>query len=250
VLRLSRWCLVVATAVAVACALVLGAEARAAALGPQLAAPLGAPDDAPAGPPPAEGGAAASVVWLGDSTAAGVGASGPRGTLPEQVATLLAQPVRLTVLARSGARVSDILRTQLPQVGRLRPTEVFISVGANDATHLTWRSRFRRDYGRLVAGLPSSVVRVVLLGVPDMGAPPRLAQPLRSVAGWRGRALATDVRNLARRRHAIFVDIAAVTGPTFRRQPGRYFASDRYHPNDPGYGLWATAVAAAVRNAP
>jgi lysophospholipase L1-like esterase len=186
-------------------------------------------------------------VWLGDSTAAGVGAS-PPGTLPFQVASQLAEPVRLTVLARSGARVADVVKTQLPQLAHLYPTEVFVSVGANDATHLTWRSRFRRDYGRLLAGLPPSVTRVVLLGVPDMGAPTRLAQPLRTVAGWRGRELATDIRNLARRfPRAVYVDIAGATGGSFRRQPGRYFASDHYHPDDAGYHLWAMAVAAALQ---
>ena len=67
------------------------------------------------------------------------------------------------------------------------------------------------------------------------------------MAGWRGRSLATDVRNLARRHHAIYVDIAAGTGPAFRAQPGRYFASDHFHPSDAGYHLWATVTAAAVR---
>jgi lysophospholipase L1-like esterase len=135
-------------------------------------------------------------------------------------------------------------------VGRLQPTEVFISVGANDATHLTGRSRFRRDYERVLAGLPATVSLVVLLGIPDLGGPPRLPQPLRALAGLRGRQLATDIGDLARRHHALYVDIAGGTGPTFRRQPRRYFASDRYHPSDAGYHLWATVVVVAVEADP
>jgi lysophospholipase L1-like esterase len=226
--------------------LVLGAEAWLATRGPKPADPPVTPEDTLAGPPPSAGVPVATVVWLGDSTAAGVGASALADTLPAQVAAQLGQPIRLTDLARSGARVADVLRLQLPEVAQLHPTEVFISVGANDATHLTSRSQFRRDYGRLLAGLPASVVRVVMLGVPDMGSPPRLAQPLRAVAGWRGRELATDVRHLARRRHAIFVNIAGGAGPAFRRDPGRYFAADHYHPDDAGYRLWAEVVAAAL----
>jgi lysophospholipase L1-like esterase len=227
----------------------LGGEAWWAARGAKTADPPILPEDATAGPPPRSGALAARVVWLGDSTAAGVGASGPEAILPEQVARQLAQPMRLNVLARSGARVADVLRLQLPEVARLQPAEVFISIGANDATHLTSRSRFRGDYERVLAGLPASVVRVVLLGVPDLGGAPRLPEPLRAVAGWRGRVLATDIRNLARRHHAVYVDIAMGTGPAFRRQPRRYFAADRYHPNDAGYQLWATVAAAAVRAA-
>ena len=245
-----RWAVTVAIALgglALAGTLLLGAEAWLAARGPKSADPPLAPQDFPAGPAPvAPAAAVAAVVWLGDSTAAGVGASRLEATLPEQVALIQAQPVRLTILARSGARVSDVLHFQLPQVGRYHPTEVFVSVGANDAVHLTLRSHFRRDYDRLLAGLPASVTRVVLLGVPDMGGSPRFAQPLRAVAGWRGRQFATDVANLARRRRAIFVDIAAGTGPAFRHEPKRYFASDHYHPNDTGYRLWATVTSAAL----
>ncbi len=224
----------------------LAGEVWWAARGPKTLEPPPPPQDSAVGAPEATGVTVATVVWLGDSTAAGVGASAPDTALPEQVAALLAQPERLTVVARSGARVADVLRLQLPQLARLQPTEVFISVGANDATHLTSRPHFRRDYERLMAGLPASVQRVVLLGVPDLGGPPRLPQPLRAVAGWRGRALATDVRNLARRHHAIYVDIAGGTGPAFRAHPRQYFASDRFHPSAAGYHLWARVTAAAV----
>jgi lysophospholipase L1-like esterase len=225
----------------------LAVEVFAAQRGTHLPDPPTGPIDVPAGP---AGQASQLVVWLGDSTAAGVGASRPGSTLPRQVADRLARPVRLTVLARSGARVADVLRRQLPELSRLKPDIVLISVGANDGTHFTWRARFRRDYSRLLAGLPASVRMVVLLGVPDLGAPTRLAQPLRAVAGWRGRALDDDVRHLAARRHAIYVDIAGRTGSAFRDQPGRYFAADHYHPDDAGYGLWADAVVAALGRAP
>jgi lysophospholipase L1-like esterase len=209
-----------------------------AAAGPPLAT------DAAAGPP---GAPVETVVWLGDSTGAGIGATGPAGTLPEQAATAIGQPVRMTVLARSGDRVADVLHHQLPALAAIRPTMVFITVGANDTTHLTPRGAFRRDYEQVLAELPSSVRKVVILGVPDMGAPPRLAQPLRAVAGWRGRSLDTDVRHLAAETpKAVYVDIAGKTGRTFRAHPATYFARDMFHPNDAGYRLWARAVAGAL----
>jgi lysophospholipase L1-like esterase len=43
----------------------------------------------------------------------------------------------------------------------------------------------------------------------------------------------------------VYVDIAGKTGPAFRAHPTTYFARDRFHPNDAGYGLWAKAVAEA-----
>lgn len=185
------------------------------------------------------------LVWLGDSTAAGVGASGPAGALPSQVAegldALGGERMSVAVRAVSGARVADVLADQVPKVAGLAPDLVLVSVGANDTIHLTGRRTFRRTYEDLVRALPAGVP-VVLLGVPDMGAIPRFRQPLRAVAGWRGRRLDAEIRKVAAATGAVYADIAGPTGPLFRRHPGRYFAADDFHPSDAGYGLWADAV--------
>jgi lysophospholipase L1-like esterase len=184
------------------------------------------------------------VVWLGDSTAAGVGASRPDQALPRQVAAATGHPVDLTVLAVSGARVSDVVRHQLPHVPAHVDT-VFVSVGSNDAVHLTRVGDFRRQYEHLLAGLPSGA-RVVLLGVPDLGALPRFAQPLRFLAGVRGGTLDAVIHHLAGHPGRSYVDIAGETGPAFRRDPSGLFAADDYHPDDAGYALWAKAVTSVV----
>ena len=189
------------------------------------------------------------MVWLGDSTAAGVGADGPDGALPRQVAARLGRPVQLTVLARSGSRLGDVVEQQLARAVSLKPDVVVVSVGANDVVHLTSKRRFASQYRRVLD--PLRPTPVVVLGVPDMGAAPRFAQPLRAIAGWRGRALDGVVRDaLDGRSQAHYVDIAGRTGPPMRREPDRYFAIDRYHPNTAGYGLWADAVLDVVRTLP
>jgi lysophospholipase L1-like esterase len=195
-------------------------------------------------------GAPLRVVWLGDSTAAGVGASGVDGALPRQVAAGLGRPVELTVLAVSGDRVRNVVDEQLPKLAALapQPEVVFISVGANDVTHLTGPVEFRRAYRTVLDALPAQAT-VVLLGVPDMGSPTRLLQPLRAIAGVRGSTIDDVVRSVAREHHATYVDIAGRTGPSFRREPGRYFAADGYHPNDDGYRLWKDAVLDALPDA-
>ena len=231
---------VVAVPISVLAVLVL--EAVAARRGPVLERPpldLDGRVGSGAGP-------ALDVVWLGDSTAAGVGASSPRAALVTLVAAGFDRSVELTVLARSGATVADVVNHQLPAVAGLQPDVVFVSVGANDVTHLTSRADFEACYRRLVAGLPGSV-EVVLLGVPDMGAIPRLAQPLRGVAGFRGDQLDDVVRQVTADTGNTYVDIAAETGPPFRRDPERFFAADRFHPSDDGYRRWAEAVLEVVR---
>jgi lysophospholipase L1-like esterase len=151
----------------------------------------------------------------------------------------------MVVLARGGATVADVVEHQLPAVAGLRPDVVFVSVGANDVTHLTSRDDFEGRYRRLVTGLPGSA-EVVVLGVADMGAIPRLAQPLRAVAGFRGDQLDDVVAEVAGDTASTYVDIARETGPPFRADPERFFATDRYHPSDAGYRRWADAVLGAI----
>jgi lysophospholipase L1-like esterase len=192
-------------------------------------------------------GNAPRVVWLGDSTAVGEGASSAAGAVPSQVQDGLGRPdAALTVLAVSGARVAGVLAEQVPHVAGLHPDLVLISVGANDTIHFTGRGAFRHTYEQLVRALPPGVP-VVLLGVPDMGAIARFAQPLRAMAGRRGRNLDAEVRRVAAATGAVYADIAGPTGPAFRRYPGRYFAADDFHPSDAGYGLWADAVGRVLR---
>lgn len=194
-----------------------------------------------------EGGGATPVVWLGDSTAYGIGVTDGNDAVASLVA--VARDERVTNLAVSGATLEEVLDEQLPQVADLDPARVYLSVGANDVTHLTRAPEFRRAYRDLLARLPTEA-EVVVLGVPDMGAPPRLLQPLRAIAGWRGGALRGIVRELAAARpdadRFTYVDIAGGTGPAFRQDPDRYFADDGYHPSAAGYRLWADVVLEAL----
>jgi lysophospholipase L1-like esterase len=246
VIRSTRWFRRAATGVAglaIGVTLLLAAEIQLARMAPRLS-PVDLDLDVD-GPGPL-------MVWVGDSTAAGVGASAAEEALPSQVAAGLGHRVGVRVLAKSGATVADVLSHQVPRVPTLRPDVVLVSVGANDTTHLTARSQFRRDYEALVTRLSggSGGAEIVLLGVPDMGAVPRLAQPLRALAGWRGERLDAEIAAVAAAHQVRYVDIAGSTGRAFRRHPDRYFAADRYHPSDAGYALWTRAVLAVLGDPP
>lgn len=240
--RRTRRLLIGAGAVPVALAAVLGVEVQLARMGTDL------PEAPPFDHDGRIGGAgsdALRMVWLGDSTAAGVGASSADAAIPRSVALALGRPVDLTVRAVSGARVGDVVDDQVRGLAALRPDVVLVSIGANDVVHLTSVGDFRSTYRQLVDAIPGSAL-LVLLGVPDMGAVPRFAQPLRGIAGWRGRRLDEVVRAVAADAKALYVDIAGETGPTMRAEAGRRFAIDRYHPDDDGYALWVDAVVDVV----
>lgn len=249
------WLVAVVGGLVAVAAVVILVEVQWAKNAPNLANEDGFPQDGlvgggPAGPTSAASAAAPlHVVWLGDSTAAGVGASSATEALPRQVAAGLERPVQLTVFAVSGARLSDVIDNQLPKLLALpaeqTPDIVLVSVGANDVTHLTSTNTFRSQYLGLLDRLPKGS-SAILLGVPDMGSSPRFAQPLRWLVGWRANTLDAVVENM-REQGADYVNIADFTGPAFSADPQRYFAADEYHPNDEGYVLWTKTVLPVVK---
>lgn len=192
-----------------------------------------------------------TFVVLGDSTAAGVGAGSPAKAYPSLLARRLAEDghtVRLIALGVSGARVSDVLSDQLPEALRTRPDLVFVGIGANDVTHLTSLDDIRRDTEALLEELEATGATVVIAGPPDMRAPAFLP-PLRSLAGWRGRAVADAIEEVAADNEVAVVELARVTGPLFAEDPDRFHSRDDFHPSAAGYELWADAIYPVLEDA-
>ncbi|QIX26169.1 SGNH/GDSL hydrolase family protein [Nocardioides sp. JQ2195] len=139
-------------------------------------------------------GEALHLVVLGDSVAAGVGIAHHDETLAGRLAVLLSgdRAVRRTVVARSGLTAAGVLHLVESRAADLADADVVVlSVGVNDAKGMHSLRRWRRELDVLLASVTTSApsARVVLLGVPDMGAFVRLPRPLRSVLGLRSRSL-------------------------------------------------------------
>lgn len=224
----------------------LTVEALLARRGP--AVPFTPPSSAPtrlgSGPP-------LEYVVLGDSTAAGQGAPYDRGIALATARHLAAtHRVTLTNLAVSGARMRDVAIDQAPAAARRRPDVALIAAGANDVTGLTGVDSVTRSLEATVRELRAANPRVaiVVTGAADMGSIPRLAQPLRAVAGWRTAQINRAVERLVREHDLVLAPIARATGPAFRRDPS-LFAEDRFHPNARGYATWVPVLVKALDRA-
>jgi lysophospholipase L1-like esterase len=185
-----------------------------------------------------------SFVVLGDSTAAGLGAGSARDAYPTDLARALADRgwrVKLTALGVSGARVHDLLTDQVPLAVAAGPQLVFVGIGANDVTHVTSLDSIRRDTAAIIGRLEATGATVVIAGPPDMRAK-AWYQPLRSLAGWRGRQVADAMAAVARKRGVAVVPLAKEAGPYFGAHPDTAYASDDFHPGPAGYRAWARAI--------
>ncbi len=191
-------------------------------------------------------------VVLGDSTAAGLGAKDASGAYATILAERLARArdvrVELTVLGISGARVSDVLNEQVPQVEDLDPDLIFVGIGANDVTHLTPLGRIEKDMAAIVERLKETGAEVVIAGPPDMRAT-AWHQPLRWLAGIRGEQVASVIEQVGHSHGVGVVELADETGPFFEAEPGLHFSSDEFHPSALGYKRWADAIYPVLQDA-
>lgn len=173
-------------------------------------------------------------VALGDSTAQSIGASKPEngyvGLLALRLRHRTGHPVEVVNLSKSGARISDVLDTQLPALAALgrTPAVLTVGIGGNDIRAYD-RATFAAQTDRLTAALPAGTyvadAPYFMHGRWERDAQ-QAADLLKTSAAKRGlRPVALHEALRAQGSQAMFTQ----------------FAADWFHPNDRGHRVWADA---------
>ncbi|TDB86724.1 SGNH/GDSL hydrolase family protein [Actinomadura sp. KC216] len=190
-----------------------------------------------------------SLVMIGDSTAAGLGVHTPEETPAALLATGLSaiadRPVRLTNVARSGAR-SPSLRGQVDRALQTRPDIAVIMIGANDVTGRIPPADSVRHLADAVERLRAAGSHVVVGTCPDLGSVKPLMPPLRWIARRASRQLAAAQTIAAVERGARSISLGDLLGREFAADPLSMFSEDRYHPSARGYAAASAAVLPSI----
>lgn len=103
-------------------------------------------------------------VALGNSAAQGVGATSPRkgyvGLIAKELEAATGKSVRIVNLSKSGARIRDVLGSQLQKYQALKLNSKHIAtieIGANDIIDFD-KTKFEKEMNELMSRLPNSVV--------------------------------------------------------------------------------------------
>jgi lysophospholipase L1-like esterase len=191
------------------------------------------------------------LVLIGDSIAAGLGATKPKGTLgarlSKELGDRLGRPVRLTTLAKVGAETWMLPEQQLSRLRHHTVADVaVVIVGGNDVTHRVPVADSAQALAEVIADLRARGTQVVVGTCPDLGALRPLPDPLRSLAGRASRQLAAAQREAALGAGAYVVSLAELVGPFFVTNPDDMFAIDHFHPSELGYRRTAEALVPSV----
>jgi acyl-CoA thioesterase I len=177
-------------------------------------------------------------VALGDSTAQGLGAPGPRdgyvGQALRQLRRRTGQPWRVLNLSVSGALARDVLADQIPLLPKA-PDLVTCGIGANDVL-FSAPARLFSDMRAVLAAIPE---RTVVLDLPlpagFWGIVGRISVPYIT-------RINRVIHEVARERELPVAEISAnFTAPWTGK-----FACDNFHPSQDGYRDWTRALLAAI----
>ncbi|BFT30064.1 SGNH/GDSL hydrolase family protein [Alteromonas sp. D210916BOD_24] len=190
-----------------------------------------------------------SVLVIGDSAAAGVGAKTQENALSGLLHSQLTanQNVKLSVNATTGFTSCDIVSvlTQLPPQ---HYEVVLISMGVNDVTKFTSLTRWKRNINEIVSLLTTkfSSKLIIFTALPPMHLFPALPHPLRALLGLRARLLNKLLKGcvdkLPHTTHLAIPIMENDVSVASMQQSG-FMANDGFHPSSKGYALWAQQVA-------
>lgn len=199
-------------------------------------------------------GEAHRILVLGDSTAAGVGASRPEETIGAIVATgvaaLSGHPVTLRNVSRSGATSPHLLgQLESGLADMPDPQVAIIMIGANDVKERVDRALSVRHLSETVTRLVAAGAEVVVGTCPDLGTVRPIPQPLRALVERWSRDLAAAQTVAVVEAGGRTVSTGDLLGPTFRESPAQMFSEDGLHPSSAGYARAAAAILPSVVDA-
>ena len=188
------------------------------------------------------------LLFLGDSTMAGVGVEHQSAGLARQVSALvgakLGRLVHWQLVARTGLNTREMIAFAMKH--ELLSADVLVtSLGTNDVTSQQAPSRFIGSYEALVDAVSQRVHarHAVISGLPPLHLTPVMPQPLRWYMGAYARLLDGHLQRWIRSRAGLSYVSLQWADPTG-------MAADRYHPGEGQYRLWAQLLAEVIVQQP
>lgn len=184
-------------------------------------------------------------VALGDSTVEGIGSSHSSKSFPALVFKKIKEDKKEASyfnLGKKGARVRDVIETQLAKAVSLKPDLITISVGANDLRRRTKLKQFEKDYYHLIKTLREKTkAKIIISNIPDVSLLPSLSIFVKYFAKFIIRRLNKIIGKYAKEFNCILVDLYEESR-IYSKKYKDLISKDGLHPSDKGYVLWAEAI--------
>ena len=182
------------------------------------------------------------ILFIGDSSAAGVGVDefeeSVSGRLPHLLKEKTGRPVFQRTCGNNSATSGSIRDFVVPHLEADRYNYIILSIGTNDAKNFHSGRRFCKEFGTLLYALHAKFpgTRIIWQGLIDVEDVPILPSPLNKILGIRSRIIRKNGKQLCYERNALAPD------STWQPLPEN-FSRDGFHASARGYQVWAEELA-------
>lgn len=179
------------------------------------------------------------LLVLGDSTAAGVGASTQQEALPGRLADALhartGRGIRWRAVGKNGATSREIIERYLDEALNEPADLLFLTIGANDAMTIRRTASFAADVRHILNAFDerNPGAFVLMSSLPVFGRFSLLPQPLRTALYRHSLALEGAARAIVEGRPRTLM---SYDPPPYAED---FWAPDFFHPSASGYRDWA-----------
>jgi len=185
------------------------------------------------------------VVFIGDSTGHGTGASDAGRTLMGQLAKDFPDAA-IENYSQTGLKlrgVERILRDRLAS-GAPPANLVIVMAGGMDVIHLAPLFVLKRSLRRVLDLARQNGAQTLYIAPYNAGLAPLYHFPASSFIGWRLKRAVQTYEKVAREQSAQFASLFENTADLL--SVGHFYAPDKVHPNDEGYRLWYNRLKPAL----
>ncbi len=179
-----------------------------------------------------------TLLVLGESTAAGVGASthetGLAGQFSRFLGEKIGKSVEWQVVGKSGITVKRTIDELVPLIPDEKFDYIMLALCGNEVLSLRSPRTFRRDMRRLIAILKEkhADATVFITNAPAVRLSPILPFPIKSILGQLSEMHDANAREFTARMRQVF----------YFHQPSSVpedFFADGIHPSEKGYAVWS-----------
>lgn len=178
-----------------------------------------------------------NVLVIGDSIAAGVGASDAESSVHYQFLAKLKQYEIITVenFSVSGSLIRD-LKEQLDRANGRRYNLILISSMANDVVEDTSIEKLKKDVETAISLAKTIGDRVIWFTPASMKTSYAAPYLIRLFWANRQEKVAVEIAESSERKGIMFIDlIHSSLSENVAKNPKHYYAPDYFHPNDSAY---------------
>ncbi len=177
------------------------------------------------------------VLFIGDSTGVGVGASSPDDSVAGRFG---ADYPEMTIenLSISGRKTAEII-PDLKKIPKNSYEYVIIQVGGNDIIGFTNIEKLKSNLDVVLSEAKRIGEKVLVMTSGNVGNAPIFPRPIAFLLEKQTRKVREVFIKKTSNYNAVYIDLfKEKINDLFSKEPLKYHAKDLFHPNSDGYGLW------------